>query len=317
MVTGGAGYLGSTLVPMLLAAGYEVTVVDTLRFGGTSLLGSWAHPDFRLVKADITETSSLSDVVSDQNAIVHLAAIVGDPACAREPERAITVNINATRDLALLAKSSGVSQFIFASTCSNYGKMGDSADFLDEDAPLDPVSLYAESKVASENTLAELASDAFGVTVLRFSTLFGTSPRMRFDLTVNEFSRDLYENRRLEVYGEQFWRPYVHVRDAANAILMNLGSELGREFHVFNVGSNSQNFRKRDIVEMITSIVPGCEITRVEKTEDPRDYRVSFDRIADDLGYHTTLSVENGIREIVELVESGIVDSSVLDRSRN
>jgi nucleoside-diphosphate-sugar epimerase len=189
-----------------------------------------------------------------------------------------------------------VERFIFASTCSNYGRMADPLVPVDETAPLAPVSLYAEQKVAIERELLELPF----ATCLRFATIYGVAERMRFDLTVNEFTRDLWEGRTLDVYGEQFWRPYVHVGDAARALLLVLTAPLERVAgRVFNVGHSDENYRKLDLVELIRRRLPEADVRFVHRDEDPRDYRVSFERIRGELGFDPVMRVPDGIAEVI------------------
>lgn len=308
LVTGGAGYVGSTLVPMLLGAGHDVVVLDVLAHGGQALLGVWSDPRFRLIRGDICDGAVVEQAVTGMDAVVHLAAIVGDPACARAPELARQVNLDASLGLIAAAERAGVSRFVFASTCSNYGRMADGAAFVDETSPLAPVSLYAETKVAVEQALLDRPSrNGMAVTPLRFATVFGVSPRMRFDLTVNEFTLALLTERHLLVFGEQFWRPYVHVRDVARAIVLVLATARERiDAEVFNVGATSQNFQKQQLVELIRPHAPDAVVEYIKKQEDPRDYRVSFSKIATQLAYDITVPVPDGIAEIVRLVEAGI-----------
>jgi nucleoside-diphosphate-sugar epimerase len=240
---------------------------------------------------------------------VHLAAIVGDPACARQPDLARAVNLEAPLELVEESRRSGVSRFIFASTCSNYGKMKDSNAFVDEESELIPVSLYAESKVATERALLQSGRDkGWSPTPLRFATIFGVSQRMRFDLTVNEFTMELLTKKHLKVYGEQFWRPYVHVRDAARAIQLVLIAPVEKVAGiVFNVGATDQNFQKQQLVEMIRPYAPDALVEFVHRAEDPRDYRVSFARIAERLGFKITRTVAQGIEEVAHLVRSNVI----------
>jgi nucleoside-diphosphate-sugar epimerase len=257
--------------------------------------------------------------LADRDAVVHLAAIVGDPACAREPDLARATNLDAS--LALIAESQrvGVERFIFASTCSNYGKMKDTDQYVDEESELAPVSLYAETKVAVERALLQSSSsDDWCPTPLRFATIYGVSPRMRFDLTVNEFTMEMVTTKRLKVYGEQFWRPYIHALDAARAIALVLNSPAAKVAkQVFNAGATDQNFQKKQLVEMIRAEAPDAEVEFVHKTEDPRDYRVSFAKITDQLGYRTTRTVAQGIAEVAHLVREGIIDNVADKRYRN
>jgi len=307
LISGGAGYIGSTLAPMLLAGGHKVCVLDSLLHHGRSLLGVWAHPGFEFKQADVRDRNAVKDALTGVDAVVHLAAIVGDPACARQPDLARAVNLDASLMLLEESKAAGVSRFVFASTCSNYGKMSDPDQYVDETSELRPVSLYAETKVAVER--AVLASNGgLCKTLLRFATVFGVSPRMRFDLTVNEFTLDLLTKKHLVVFGERFWRPYIHVRDAARAIELVLSSppeSVGGE--VFNVGSTTENYQKQQLVELMRPYAPEAVVEFVHKDEDPRDYRVSFAKIHSRLGFDVSLTVKNGIDEVAWLVRNGII----------
>jgi len=319
LVTGGAGYIGSTLVPLLLAEGHRVRVIDCLLHGGDSLLGVWSNPEFEFVRGDVRDRDSLRAVVGGIEAVVHLAAVVGDPACSRQPDLAEAVNLQASLALIEESQRAGVSRFIFASTCSNYGKMKASNAYVDEESELCPVSLYAETKVAVERALLQRGRDGeWCPTPMRFATIFGVSPRMRFDLTVNEFTMELLTTKHIKVYGEQFWRPYVHVRDAARAIRLVLSSPAEKVARtVFNVGATDQNFQKRQLVEMIRPYVPDSLVEFVRKEEDPRDYRVSFTRITGQLGFKITRTVAQGIEEVAHLVRSGAIGNFGDGRYRN
>lgn len=318
LVTGGAGYVGSTLVPMLLADGHRVRVLDSLLHGGESLLGVWSHPAFEFVRGDISDRGQRLAAVEGMNAVVHLAAVVGDPACAREPESARKVNLDSALALIEDSRKAGVSRFLFASTCSNYGKM-EEAGYVDEESALRPVSLYAETKVAVETALlASSGPEGWCPTPMRFATIFGVSPRMRFDLTVNEFIMEMMTAKRLKVFGEQFWRPYVHVRDAARAIQLVLSSpEEKVRGRVFNAGATDQNFQKQQLVELMRPYAPDAVVDFVHKTEDPRDYRVSFSRISSELGFAITRTVAQGIEEIAHLVKNNIIANPGDGRFRN
>ncbi len=319
LVTGGAGYVGSTLVPLLLNEGFNVRVFDRLAFGGESLLGPWSHPNFEFILGDIQNRYAVREALAGCDAVVHLAAVVGDPACARQPEVAKTVNLESALALIEDSQSAGVKRFIFASTCSNYGKMQDESALATEETELRPVSLYAETKVAVEQALLKSrGNNGWCPTPLRFATVYGVSPRMRFDLTVNEFTMELLTQKNLKVFGEQFWRPYVHVVDAARGIRLILGSpETLVANRVFNVGATDQNFQKKQLVEMICPLVPDAVIEYVHKNEDPRDYKVSFARIASELGYRTTRTVAQGVSEVAELVRKNIIGNFSDAKYRN
>jgi nucleoside-diphosphate-sugar epimerase len=317
VVTGAAGYIGSATVELLLAQGHEVIGVDSLMHGGESLIHLADHPALQFVKADIRNGVVVRPLLEGADAVVHLAAIVGDPACKMDPEHTRAVNYDAAVDLHHWTAKAAVPRFIFASTCSNYGKM-EGEGFVTETSPLRPVSLYAETKVAFEKYLYGHSTPETTAVVLRFSTVYGHSPRTRFDLTVNEFTKDLAQGRTLEIFGEQFWRPYCHVRDLARSVVAGLGADLGDETaDVFNVGDTSENYTKRMIVEAIVERFPDSTVTYVPKNEDPRDYRVNFDKIRDVLGFKITRTVPQGIEEIARLLEFGLIEDTEDQRYYN
>jgi nucleoside-diphosphate-sugar epimerase len=309
LVTGGAGYVGSTLVSALLQHGHRVRVLDSLMWGGRSLLGVWADPGFEFVRGDVRDGELVKDALAGIDAVVHLAAIVGDPACAKKPKLAEEVNLQASLSLIDTAREAGVSRFAFASTCSNYGRMADPTSYVDERSELRPISLYAETKVAVEKALLA-ANDPprFCATALRFATVFGVSPRMRFDLTVNEFTMNAVVDKRLVVFGETFWRPYIHVCDLARGVraVLEAPAELVAG-EAFNVGATPQNHQKQQLVEMIRPYAPDAAYEFVQKDEDPRDYRVSFEKIRSTLGFKCSNTVESGVAEIAELAKSGVI----------
>lgn len=310
LLTGGAGYIGSVLVAQLLLEGYRVRVLDNLSFGGLSLLAWLTHRNFDLIVGDVRSESDVERALQGADAIVHLAAIVGDPACQMQPELARQVNKAGSEMLLEKAMAAGVSRFVFASTCSNYGKMADDEACLDEDSPLRPVSLYAELKVEFENHLLSSGRPGFAPVCLRFATAYGLSARPRFDLTVNEFARDLALSRRLEVYGEQYWRPYCHVADLARACLLTIKADKTKVAgRAFNVGENSENYRKKDLIDLILMELPQAAdlVSFVTRDEDPRNYRVAFDRVKTQLGFATAREVRDGIREIIGAVRSGLI----------
>ncbi len=319
LITGGAGYVGSTLVPLLLGEGHRVRVLDSLLHGGEPLLGVWCHPGFEFMRGDICDRAIIRTAISGIEAVVHLAAVVGDPACARQPDLARAVNHQASLDLIEESRRAGVGRFIFASTCSNYGKMKDADRYVDEESELSPVSLYAETKVAGENALLQSGNGpGWCLTPLRFATIFGVSARMRFDLTVNEFTMEMLTRKKLVVFGEQFWRPYIHVRDAARAILLVLKSPSPKvSGRVFNVGTTDQNFQKQQLVDLIRPFVPDATVEYVRRDEDPRDYRVSFARLQDEFGFKVTRTVAQGIAEVAQLVRDGIIRDFHQPRFRN
>jgi nucleoside-diphosphate-sugar epimerase len=319
LVTGGAGYVGSVVVDELLASGRSVRVLDVLAHGSVpSLLLPWGRAQFEFLKGDVRDEEIVGRALQEVDEIVHLAAVVGDPACAREPELANEVNVDATLRLLESAEAAGVSRLVFASTCSNYGKMTDSDQLATEEWDLRPVSLYAETKVHAERAVLQHATPGFATTCLRFATVYGTSPRMRFDLTVNEFTRDVVLTGDLVVYGEQFWRPYIHSRDAARAVRTVLDAPAEKASgQVYNAGNTGENYRKLDLVELLKERVPTADVQFVKKDEDPRDYRVSFERIERELGYSTQHTVPQGIDEVSRLLRSGLLDDPFASIYRN
>lgn len=319
LVTGGAGYVGSIVVQELLALGRGVRVLDSLVHGSVpSLLPSWGNPRFTFIRGDVRDPEARRRALAGVDAVVHLAAIVGDPACSRQPELAREVNHDATLEMLDAAEAAGVQRFLFASTCSNYGRLNDSDALATEEFELRPVSLYAETKVAAELEVLAHSQNGLPSSCLRFATVYGASPRMRFDLTVNEFTRDVVLGRELVVFGEQFWRPYVHVRDAARAVFTALDApDDVVSGEVFNVGDTSENYRKLDIVELLRARIPEANVSFVHRDEDPRDYRVSFEKIRSQLGFNVEHSVGDGIDELRQLLESGLVPDPDAPAYRN
>ncbi len=309
LITGAAGYIGSVLSRLLLNNNYEVIGLDNLLFGGDSLISLLPDKNFRFVKGDIRNQEDIKPILEEVDAIVHLAAIVGDPACSAQTELSKEVNFDATKTLYDLASNQqNINRFIFASTCSNYGKM-DNLDFVNEDSELKPVSLYAELKVRFEEYLLKSnPNNQMASTSLRFSTVYGSSPRMRFDLTVNDFMREIASGNELLIFGKQFWRPYCHVDDLARSCLMTLESdEHIIKNQVFGVGDTKENYQKEMIAEEILKIVPDANIKYVEKNEDPRDYRVDFSKIEKSLDFKITKKVPDGLREIYSIINNGML----------
>jgi nucleoside-diphosphate-sugar epimerase len=310
LVSGGAGYIGSVLVRLLLQSGYKVRVIDNLRFGGEAIVDLLNDENFEFHKGDTRNNEDLEKAVQGVDYVAHLAAIVGDPACAKEPDLARATNLEATKNFYQIANKNGVKKFVFASTCSNYGKMKNPEAFVNEESELAPVSLYAETKVAAETFLLEQdRNNTCKPTNLRFSTVYGLSPRIRFDLTVNEFTKELALGRELVIFGEQFWRPYCHVVDLARGVLTVLEADEEKvAFDVFNVGDTNENYQKQMIVAEIQKQLPDAQIKYVKKNEDPRDYRVNFDKIANQLNYKISMTVPDGVKQVIKIVKEGFLN---------
>jgi len=318
VVTGGAGYIGTPLCLDLAATGARVRALDSLLHGQSDIAEQLERAGVELIRGDIRDGAARERALGGARAVVHLAAIVGDPACARDPAVSHEVNVEGTRALVRDAARLGVARLVFASTCSNYGRMADPTTPIDESGVLAPVSLYADQKVQMEKALLETEDAGLEPVCLRFATIYGVAPRMRFDLTVNEFTRDLWSGRRLEVFGEQFWRPYVHVRDAGRAVRTVLGAPAERVVRdVFNVGRSGENYRKLDLVEEIREQTDRGEVAFVRRDEDPRDYKVSFDKIRAELGFETDLTVPDGIAEVIDALEQDRFGDPFDGRYRN
>ncbi|MCG8648784.1 MAG: NAD(P)-dependent oxidoreductase [Pirellulales bacterium] len=306
LVIGGAGYVGSAVTHAFWQAGHEVTVLDRMLFGAESLVPLLDRPRFRLVAGDIRDPQSLDTVVPGHDAVLLLAAIVGEPACNRDPETARTTNLDGARNVLHSVRQCGVGQFVFASTCSNYG-ISDVGMAVDENAPLKPLSVYSETKVQAEQEILAAATTDFHPTVLRLSTAFGVSPRMRFDLLVSDFVLAAHRDRKIIIYGEQFWRPFVHVNDIAQAMQSVLETEASTvSGKVFNIGGNGNNVQKIALAEMVQQQVPGTEIETVHRDTDPRSYRVDFTRAANELNFVPQWSVQGGVAEVDKALRMGV-----------
>ncbi len=319
LVTGGAGYIGSVLVRQLLDKGHQVRAFDSLKFGGDALYDVMLNPNFEFMKGDVRNAEEVKKALAGIDAVAHLAAIVGDPACKKFSEEAMQTNWDGSVALFEAAEKAGVKRFVFASTCSNYGKMADPDSFVVETSELNPVSLYAELKVKFEKyLLVERKNSRICSTALRFSTVYGFSPRIRFDLTVNEFTRNATITGEQEIWGAQFWRPYCHVDDLARSVVLVIESpEEKVRANVFNVGSTDENYSKGMLIEEVCKVVPNVKVNYVELNEDPRDYRVNFDKITNELGFSITKKVPDGIKEIYSLLSTGVVTDSYGQKFRN
>jgi nucleoside-diphosphate-sugar epimerase len=318
LITGGSGYIGAMLARELLDGGREVRVLDSLLHGQEDLAAEQERSGVEVIRADVRDSAARRQALAGAEAVVHLAAIVGDPACALDPEVSDEVNVQATRSLVADANAAGVKQLVFASTCSNYGRMADPNVPITEDGELRPVSLYAEQKVGMEQLILAGNNGPTEPTCLRFATVYGVGRRMRFDLTVNEFTRELWADRELEVFGEQFWRPYIHVRDAARAVRTVLEAPSEKVAgQVFNAGRSGENYRKLDLVEEIGKQIDRGSVSYVHRDEDPRDYKVSFDKIRAELGFQTLMTVPDGIGEIIAALDDEAFGDPFDGRYRN
>lgn len=305
LVIGGAGYIGSALLPKLLTRGYHVRVLDLLMFGREPIANVMNHPDLEIIQGDFRQVDRVVEAMRGMDAVIHLGALVGDPACALDEELTIEVNLMATRMIAEVAKGSDVSRFIFASTCSVYGACD---EFLDERSLLKPVSLYARSKIASEKVLMRMADSLFAPVILRFGTIFGISGRTRFDLVVNLLTAKAMVDGQITVMGGEQWRPFIHVDDAALAILkaIEMPQNLVRN-QIYNVGCNDLNYTIREIGDIIYRLIPTATLVSSGSDGDRRNYRVNFSKARNQLGFVPQWTVEQGILQVSEAIRTGKV----------
>jgi nucleoside-diphosphate-sugar epimerase len=299
-------------------------VVDNLLFGGESLLGFLQHPNFHFVKADVTEPRAIRDALHGEwpkpDALVHLAAIVGFPACqAVGRQVAWKYNVQAVKEAFEQAAGLGAARFVFSSTYSNYGLSPDGAA-VTEESPLNPQSLYAETKIAAEEYLLAQKAAPVAPLVFRFATLYGISPRTRFDLIVNQFVLDAYTRRELLIYQRGYSRSFVHVRDVVRGIRMALEAPEARiRGQVYNLGTEAGNYTKDQIVNLVLRRMPETEVEYKDLTfgGDMRDITVSFAKIRRELGFETTLDVDDGIRELLHALKTGLIRNPLDERYRN
>ena len=324
LITGGAGYIGSLLTSELLRANYRVTVLDSLLFGGESLVPFLHHPNFHFVKADVTEPRAVKDAVKDgwqkPNVIVHLAAIVGFPACqAVGKQVAWRYNVDATKMVFGQAVDLGVERFVFSSTYSNYGLSPDGKP-VTEESSLNPQSLYAETKIAAEEFLLTQRDASCAPLIFRFATLYGISPRTRFDLIVNQFVLEAFTKRELIIYQRGYSRSFVHIRDVVRGVIIGLEAERSKICgEVFNLGTDNGNYSKDDIVRLVLKRIPETVVEYKDLTfgGDMRDITVSFAKIKNVLGFDTTLDVDDGIRELLFALKAGLIRTPTDERYRN
>lgn len=304
LVVGGAGYIGSLLVERLLKVGYKVRVLDALLYGKEPLRTVANHPDFELMRGDCRNIQDMVRAVKGVDAIVDLAAIVGDPACEQDQDAAREINYGATRMLIEVAKGHGVERFLFASSCSVYGATDHEMDELSE---VQPISLYAQTKVDSEKALLAAQSDEFHPTILRFATVFGLGYRPRFDLVVNLLTARAYQDSKITIFNGQQWRPFIHVRDVVEAIISAMEAPVRLvSGEIFNVGDSHLNHTLQQVAEIIECEFPGTAVEHIANS-DRRNYRVNFDKIRNRLGFSARYSVEYGVEDMKAAFERRLI----------
>ncbi len=305
LVIGGAGYIGSLLCRKLIEQGFYVRVLDKLVYGIEPISALLDNPNFNLVQGDFRNLDCVVDSMMDIDAVVHLGAIVGDPASALDPRSTTEINLLATQMIAEIAKGYGVQRLVFASTCSVYGA---SDGILDERSKLNPVSLYARTKIESEKLLLGLTSSEFSPIIVRFATIHGLSSRPRFDLVVNLLSAKAVVDGKIGIFGGSQWRPFIHVADAADSIVRILQAPLRNvRGQIFNVGSTNENYQIKEIGTIIKQILPDVQVEYSGLDGDERNYIVAFQKIEKKLGFTPKRIVREGVHEIINALKNGLI----------
>ncbi len=305
LVIGGAGYLGSVLTGRLLEKGYPVRILDSFIYGKRSVERYASDDRVEIIEGDIRNIETVNTAIRDTGSVILLAAVVGDPASKARPEQTVETNFLAAQVVASSAKLAGINKFIYASTCSVYGV---GKDILDEEAPLNPVSLYAKTKISSEESIMGIADNDFKPVIMRMSTLYGYSPRMRFDLVVNTMTMTAFTEGRINVFGGNQWRPLLSLPDAAEAYVKVLESEqsAGR---IYNVGSEEQNYKISDVAKLVAEGIKNVSQKEIPvniegDSVDARDYRVSFKKIQSELSFTVKHTISQAAAEIWNKLES-------------
>jgi nucleoside-diphosphate-sugar epimerase len=325
IITGGAGFIGSMLAAELLRQGNQVTVIDNLLFGGESLLGFTKHTGFNFIKGDICEPGTLRQANKPDwqhpSVLFHLAAIVGFPACqAVGRQAAFYYNVDAVQRTFDQAEALGVEKFIFSSTYSVYGQ-SIKDKVLNEDSPLNPHSIYAETKIAAEEWLkGQAGHSVIKPLIFRLATLYGLSPRTRFDLIINQFVLDAYLTRELTIYQRGYSRSFIHVFDVVRCLIaaMQASPKVFTDL-IYNLGTDAGNLTKDEIVALIIKRFPDIEVRYKDLSfgGDMRDIHVSFERLKKGLDFTARLSVDDGIRELTQALKSGLISNPLDRRYRN
>ena len=305
LITGGAGYIGSVLSRKLLQNGYNVTVLDKLLFGKDSIRELETNPKFKFIKGDIFDKDILIKILSNIDAVVNLAAIVGEPACLCQKDVALQTNYLGAVYVARVCKTFGIKRFVQASTCSTYG-ISEENMIAKEASKLFPVDFYGETKIYAERELMKLADENFTPTILRFSTVYGLSPRMRFDLVVNTFVKKALKEKEITIFGGNQWRPLIHVSDIASAMCLVLKAPLPKVANqIFNVGGTSENYTIFNVGEIVKEMIPEVKIKTIDDMNDKRSYKVDFSKIEKVLGFKPKKNIKDGIIEIRDAIKEG------------
>ena len=314
LIIGGAGYIGSVLSPSLVKAGYQVTVLDNLIYNQKKLQIS--NKNFKFILGDLRNKKIINNLVKSNDIIILLAGLVGDPITKKYPLVSSKINNIGIKHIIKVVKKNKIENFIFVSTCSNYGIVKNNI-LAKENHNLYPLSRYAKDKVKVENFIKKnIFRSKTTTTILRFATAFGLAPRMRFDLTVNEFTKILHEKKNLEIYDTETWRPYCHVKDFSLLIEKVLDSNNDKtHFEIFNAGSDINHATKKNIIDMINNYVPNTRVVYSKNGNDPRNYRVNFGKAREILSFNPNFSIKDGISELIKSInDKKFID---VDTNRN
>jgi len=318
LLIGGAGYVGTVITSHFLKLGYKVRVLDNFVYKNQDSIQAYlGDENYELIYGDLGDVDVLAQASEGIHNVVILGGLVGDPITKKYPDISYKINDKGVKACIDFFDDKKLERLIFISTCSNYGLIKED-ELADEKFGLNPLSLYAKAKVAAElHLMSKKGKVNYTGTVLRFATAFGLSPRMRFDLTVSEFVRDLYFGKELLVFDEHTWRPYCHVRDFARLIELVMNTDSKKvHFEVFNAGGEANNFTKKMIVDTIGSYIPKAKITFGANGSDPRNYKVSFKKVKETLGFEPQYNVENGIVELINAFKIGVYSDSLADINR-
>lgn len=302
LLTGGLGYIGSSLIKFLLDKNYTVTVIDKILYNNFDVLLNYLRDNrFNFIQGDVTDHWFLEQNIKDKDLVIHLAAIVGYPACKKNIPFAESTNYDATLSLAKICD--GKIPIIYASSTSNYGIVTE--NICTEETPLNPISVYGKTKADAEKFLL---NDYKNTVCYRFATAFGTSPRLRLDLMINDFVYQAVKNKNLTVYEKNFKRTFIHVHDICRSIMFGIDNFKTMKSNVYNVGGENMNFSKEEVCNKIKNYTDFyLHFAEFEKDEDQRNYEISFEKISK-LGFSTSISIDDGIQELIKI--SNIIDLS-------
>lgn len=318
LLIGGAGYVGTVITSHFLKLGYKVKALDNFVYKNQESIQAYlGDENYEFIAGDLGDENALKNASKGIDNVVILAGLVGDPITKKYPDESYKINEVGVQTCIDFFDNENIKKMILISTCSNYGLIKEN-ELADENFELNPLSLYAKAKVAAElHLMSKKGNVGYTGTVLRFATAFGLSPRMRFDLSVSEFVRDLYFGEELLVFDEHTWRPYCHVRDFARLIEKVINADNEKvNFEVFNAGGEVNNFTKKMIVDTIKEYLPEAKIKYGENGSDPRNYKVSFKKAKEILGFEPKFTVKDGIEELIKAFELGVYNDSLENKNK-